>query len=272
MQAFEAITGLTIVLHDLCGHFRPMIDPHRYWHASSYCRVAKTSPHAGRCYAFEVPRLRPQLETLIRQEGRIHQCHAGLIEWVVVVAANHPQPDPLGILFAGQRRARGWNPEVVEARSGVVPPEAPEVGKETAAHYLELLRQLGARLAVWAQKRTSKASGLTRAQQILTFIEERHTGPVQLRDLANALRISPSRVAHVVNEETGQNWGFLLRQARLRTASYLLQHTQQDVVTVACTSGFGDPSQFSRIFKREKGVTPGRFRRRCRGKGSEDSA
>ena len=48
---------------------------------------------------------------------------------------------------------------------------------------------------------------------------------------------------------------------RINIARKLLEKTEMSVSAIAQEAGFYDLSHFSRIFKRERGVTPGQYRR-----------
>jgi AraC-like DNA-binding protein len=52
-----------------------------------------------------------------------------------------------------------------------------------------------------------------------------------------------------------------IHQARLRRATSLLQTTDLTVIEVAFAVGFADASYFARLFRREYGIAPARFRR-----------
>lgn len=273
IAAFEALSGLRICLHDLHGGFSGAVDPRRSWHGGPLCSAIKQGPFAARCQRFEIDQLRPQLPELVAAGGRVHRCHAGLIEWVVPVV--HAEA-VVGILFAGQRHALDWNPDHQQPPSGVrLPQRVPAIDATHARHVLEGVRQLAARLAGWL---THGAAALPtaprRSAQIHAFIDRRHVEPLRLADLATHLHLSPARAAHAVREATGRSWSALLTAARLRTACRLLRHSDAAVAAVAVQSGFGDQSHFQKIFRRELGLSPGAFRRdpeaRLAGQGEGD--
>ncbi|NRA37124.1 MAG: helix-turn-helix domain-containing protein [Planctomycetes bacterium] len=258
LQTFEALSNLQVCVHDLCGDFAAYIDSNRSWHGGSFCRAVKKSAYMDRCYAFDYTELRKNLAQLIATNGRVHKCHAGLIEWVVPV---HSGGQVLAILFAGQRRSQDWEPEVQAARSSYATPKAPLVSEEESVHYLEGLRQLAARLLQYQQNAHHLATEETRLHKIQHFIAHHHQEAVRIADLAEHLHVSPSRAAHVVREECGQSWSELLCQARLRTACDLLQHSDEGIVQIAMMSGFGDQSLFHKTFKRHFAVSPGVYRK-----------
>ena len=55
--------------------------------------------------------------------------------------------------------------------------------------------------------------------------------------------------------------GQYILQQRLNAACRLLEETDLGITEIALNTGFCDLSHFTKIFKRERGVTPGEYRR-----------
>jgi len=85
------------------------------------------------------------------------------------------------------------------------------------------------------------------------------TSALTLRALARAAGMSPYHFAHIFSELVGMPPHRYLMTARLcRAARYLLDGAN---ATEACYAvGFNHPSHFSRMFHREFGCSPSRFR------------
>lgn len=258
IRAIEAVTGLRICVHDLCGGFSGALAPERAMHGGPLCAAAKRGPGERACFAFEVTDLRPLLGRW--PDGRIHRCHAGLIEWMVPLFDGGGRP--LAVIFGGQRRAQGWTPEVVQKASGVpLPRGVPAVDEATAQVYLELLRQLALRLGAWLAGRAVRAKApADRAARIAVWVEAHHTGEATIAELATELGLSPSRTAHAVREATGHTWRELVGEARLRTACQLLATSDLSLEQVALRCGLYDQSHLQRVFRKRLGTTPRRWR------------
>jgi AraC-like DNA-binding protein len=52
-----------------------------------------------------------------------------------------------------------------------------------------------------------------------------------------------------------------LNRYRITQAKRLLRETDQSITEIALTVGFSDSSYFSRVFRRETGLSPDAFRR-----------
>lgn len=261
MAAFERLHQLTVTVHDLSGYWLGMIDPKRIRHRHPVCVRVKTGPQAACCPTFEVDHLRPNL--LDMPAGRVHRCHAGVVEWVVpMINADRL----LGVVFAGARRWLGpATPAIDEQRW-----QAPGVGRlpgVTAADAVDLLeatRQLAARLTalVAAQVSTQPAPPSRRAV-IRQHVEHHAHTDASLSSLAKRLGVGPDRCSHVVREVMGQSWTALVQAQRLRVACQLLTTTDLPLAAIAERAGFGAGAVLGRVFKRSLGVTPGRWRRQA---------
>jgi AraC-like DNA-binding protein len=272
IEAFEALSGLTIVVHDIGGHLGPRLRPEQSYHTNPFCEAVKDSGYDPVCSDVDWLDLHPQIAE--EPEGRIKICPAGLVECVAPVLVGGKLA---AVLYAGVGRPA---PDLVErCRTPMLPAdsirwpiEPPElVGEEEAQFQLECLRQLAARLQIWWAETAGRVDGawypvgahtdtLARYVQIRSFVRSYHTQAVTLRDLAADLHLSPSRAAHVIRAACGVTFGQLLASARLTTAIALLRRSALPVLEVAMLSGFGDVSHFHRTFKAHTGMTPQGYR------------
>lgn len=269
--SFEKLNDLTVVVHDFVGRLWPFLSPNRHAHHAPLCAAVKSTAYEPRCVAFEIDRLRPELEQI--GEGRIHVCHAGLVEWVAPIWG---PSEAIGVLFAGQRQpGRTLRPSERDDRTQVLERlrvrNLPSVVEQDEAEALqEALIQLSARLASWMDqqsarkvRRTVKALSISarRRQLIHRFVQNHHKEIVGISDLARSLHLSESRAAHVVRELFGTTLNGLLVDARLRSAAALLRHTSLSVSEITLRCGVTEISHFHRAFRKAMGVSPGKYRK-----------
>ena len=279
--AFERIHGLRVTVHDMQGSLWPVLAPHRFMHMQPLCQAIKLAGQDRACVDWEVTRLRPRSAEF--PEGRLHICHAGLLEWVVPV---HVGLQLEWVLFAGIRLPGHSLVAVSRDRPG--PPairrlagfaEIPVVEAGEAETVLEHLCQLAARLRLWKLERDEHNPGFRNAPLvhtrpveasaarrilILRFIEMKHTERVRLEDLARELKLSSTRASHAVRESCGASFQELLARARVRTAMGLLRQGELSVVEVALRSGYDDVRQFHRAFRAAAGTSPLQYRKGAR--------
>lgn len=270
IAAFERLHRLTVTVHDLRGDLWHHVVPERLAHRHPLCRAVKHHPLAGRCEAFELEHLRAQLAR--SGTGRVHVCHAGLVEWVVPVRSERGLD---WILFAGPRRAgqlaavRDTQP----ATTGVWPAKTtlpPIVDDAEAADLLEALYALAARLDHLRRERprTERSVRLHvagdgeahRAARIARFIAQHHARDVSLEDLAVELDLTADRSGREVRRLLGRGFPALLTEARLNAAATLLRTTALSVLDIGLQSGFSDASHFHACFRRRFGATPAAWR------------
>lgn len=100
-----------------------------------------------------------------------------------------------------------------------------------------------------------------KAEQIIRYIENNYMRSLSLNDLARDLFSSKYYLAHLFRQETGFTVFSYLTAVRLQQARTLLTETSLCVSDVAEQSGFPSQSHFNRIFLRETGVSPLKYRK-----------
>jgi len=106
-----------------------------------------------------------------------------------------------------------------------------------------------------------------RVEQVLRYLEQHFPEEITVRDLAQLVALSPSRLAHLFTQQTGQALLETLLVIRLRQAARLLIFTALGVEEVARQVGFQSAFYFSRQFKRRYGLSPTAYRQAQRGQG-----
>jgi AraC-like DNA-binding protein len=103
-----------------------------------------------------------------------------------------------------------------------------------------------------------------RMQRAKRFIELHAFERIGLAEIAAQVGLSPFTMAHQFRAATGQTpYGYLL-ELRLARAKQLLATTETPLTSIACTTGFGELSRFSRWFTKATGVAPSAYRARER--------
>lgn len=85
-----------------------------------------------------------------------------------------------------------------------------------------------------------------------------------LDDVARAVNISPYYFSKLFKDKTGKNFVEYLTTIRMNAARLLLQNHELSIKEICIESGYFDPNYFSRIFKKQFGVTPTEFRENLR--------
>ncbi|CAG7635541.1 HTH-type transcriptional activator Btr [Paenibacillus solanacearum] len=97
------------------------------------------------------------------------------------------------------------------------------------------------------------------AELMKTYIQNHYREKVTKEHLGAVIEKSPNHAAVLFREVTGQTIGDYVHAMRLKTAVYLLRHSQRTIADIADYLGYCDASYFHRIFKRETGRSPSAY-------------
>ena len=97
--------------------------------------------------------------------------------------------------------------------------------------------------------------------QAVEYLYAHRFDAVQLCDVAHAVGVAPSQLAHGFRERLGTTPGEYLRRLRVEWAAAQLREGELPVAEIALRAGFYDQSHFTRVFRRHYGVTPAMWRK-----------
>ena len=131
--------------------------------------------------------------------------------------------------------------------------------------FLLLLNELssseGARvLASNSFAHAGKSSESRRILKVKQYIDEHYTETVHLADLADMVGMSPSAFSRFFKLRTGRTLSDYLIDIKLGNAARMLVDTTRNISEICYECGFNNLSNFNRIFKAKRGVTPREFR------------
>lgn len=93
------------------------------------------------------------------------------------------------------------------------------------------------------------------------YMDEHYSQPITLSDIATAVSLSPNHF-HTVFKATYQMTPHeYLISKRISAAKEMLWDTQTGISEIAEKCGFGCQQYFSEVFKKEVGITPGKYRK-----------
>jgi len=109
-------------------------------------------------------------------------------------------------------------------------------------------------------------SGRALVGRIRQDMEQHYSETVSLSSLAARYHVSPSHLSHLFKSVTGYAPMEYLNACRLSAAKELLSGSGCAIRDVVDRCGYGDESNFSRMFREKTGMTPSAFRNKYRGR------
>jgi AraC family transcriptional regulator len=97
-------------------------------------------------------------------------------------------------------------------------------------------------------------------RQVRDLLHEGFRQRLTLDGIAESVGVHPAHLARVFRQQQGCTVGDYVRRLRIEYACHCLRTSDTALATVALAAGFSDQSHFSRVFKRQTGLSPAVFR------------
>jgi AraC family transcriptional activator of pobA len=130
-----------------------------------------------------------------------------------------------------------------------------------------VLRGLSASLLGWVARQVGRRAQHVASQtdssvvqRFVSLIDEHFLEHWQVSDYAKALAISPTHLSRLARATSGQSALRMIEARIMREARRNLAYTHLSISTIAYSLGYADPAYFTRVFKRDAGVSPKAFR------------
>ncbi len=99
-------------------------------------------------------------------------------------------------------------------------------------------------------------------RKAIAYMNEYYNQNPSLAEVASHAGLSPSYFSSLFKKEMGRNFSSYLLHIKVENASILLKNSNLPLSDISAELGFESQSYFSRIFKRETGLTPREFRQK----------
>lgn len=93
----------------------------------------------------------------------------------------------------------------------------------------------------------------------MTYIDLHFATDIRLKDVAEAVAISPQYFSKIFKKELGVNFIDYLTKVRIEEAKKMLKANRKSIKEICFDIGYNDPNYFSRLFKKLEGVSPTEF-------------
>ena len=98
--------------------------------------------------------------------------------------------------------------------------------------------------------------------EALNYIRKNSAKHISLTEVAEKVHRSPFYLSHLLKEQLDTTFSDYLNLVRLEKAKQLMQNYELSLAEIAQSVGFTDQSYLGRIFKREEGITPAKYRKK----------
>lgn len=108
-----------------------------------------------------------------------------------------------------------------------------------------------------AHKRSKQEQRMTR---ISSYLEQNYKMPIRLADLAKEEGVSPTHLSHFISEHFGMTFQEYLNNVRFEHAVRIIGNPALTLSEVSAECGFSELKYMTRMFEKQLGVKPARFR------------
>lgn len=98
-------------------------------------------------------------------------------------------------------------------------------------------------------------------QQAILYMKDHFGQQVTMDEVALSVDLSPNYFSNLFRESIGMTFLAYLTDLRLQKGRSLLEETDMTVIAISQSVGYNDPKYFTRLFKSEFKLTPGRYRK-----------
>jgi AraC-like DNA-binding protein len=102
------------------------------------------------------------------------------------------------------------------------------------------------------------------ARKVMAYLHENFAEPIHREQLANYAGVSERHLNRCFMQETGTTPLTYLNRYRIQQARKLLEEGQLSVTAIIGQVGFSESSYFTRLFRREVGVSPSAYKKGAR--------
>lgn len=106
----------------------------------------------------------------------------------------------------------------------------------------------------------NRINRMKKVNSLLDYIHENYKYPITTSDLALKWYISESHLCKIFKNAAGVSLLEYINRFRIDKAAVLLKNTDEDISKIAQNVGFENLNYFDRIFKKYKGMSPGKYR------------
>jgi AraC family transcriptional regulator, melibiose operon regulatory protein len=106
-----------------------------------------------------------------------------------------------------------------------------------------------------------EAQRLTKAEQMACFIAQHYLEPLSVEQISQSVQLHPNYAMNLFKRVFSTTVTDYVSQHRISHSQRLLATTDEKILSVALSSGFGSISRFNSVFRRACGTSPKEYRK-----------
>ncbi len=202
-----------------------------------------------------------ETETVLLRDMLIQFNH----DTIVQAWSAFPELKELNYLLESSRSGiefKGYDPELAKSYLASIRDSS---GMVRLMHFLHFMQELNK----WPQKASLSLTQLKPAlslddqnlvHEIVQYVTENYQNQIALPDVAAIAHMSESAFSRYFMKTTGNRFSDFVARIRIGRACTLLCETDDNISTIAFSSGFNNIANFNRQFIKLKGMTPRQYR------------
>lgn len=234
-----------------------------FWENKRYCRaVQNTVTGMKACFCSDANLLKRCRDS---QKVEMHVCHAGLVDVAAPIIYNETI---IGYVIFGQIKIKD---DFSELRSYISALGLDENEMESLYSEIEILGedkiQSVSNIAQMIVKHILLENMLRpdlddNIQKAVYYINENIAQPMSVQGISKNVGISKSALYRGFHAHFGCTVSRYISRVRIEKAIVLLSDNNLSIEEIALRVGFADGSYFSKTFKKEKGISPLKYRKK----------
>lgn len=273
INAIRELCGVGICYYDLNSFFNYNVNgiKNNKGHYCEFCKRARELPN-GRANCEKSDRIETVELAKQYKEPFFYECHMGMRELIIPLL----REDVLfGIIFVGQCRLdNDYDSKIrVNAKKMQGDPDEfsrlynllPLLPAKDLTKVSDILTQYFDTKILNSLLICPNATGTPVSRDIVEtvkqHIQSNYKFRLSLKQIAEALYLNPSYISRCFSEKCGMTVTEYLTRVRLERAKILLLTTNAPIGSIAFNVGFEDVNYFSRVFRKNEGCSPLRFRK-----------
>ncbi|MCX6984918.1 MAG: PocR ligand-binding domain-containing protein [Lentisphaerae bacterium] len=242
-------------------------------HFNPYCALIRSSK-SGFDACQKCDKTNARSASLSHNES-VYKCYAGLTE-IVVPLFDHVG-NYVGCMTSGQFHLKGESHVCKEAVAEIAssykldPVLLYELYRKTKVlspsqieGMIKYLKSIG-RLIEEAHNKLLFLESIDAPDKVALvkqFVEENYIRKLTVPKMSKRISMSPGHFSRFIKKELGVSFMCFVNMYRISKAEEMLELTKRNISEIAFLSGFGSISQFNRMFKNIKGISPRDSRRK----------